>query len=701
MKRKISDSPNLELLQSEMVNREYFLSQIIQGLPGAFYTCDLQGKITYYNDTVAKLWGRKPEIGKDLWCGSWKIFTSDGQFLPLEECPMARCLKEGKIINGEEIIIERPDGVRRNILPHPRPLFDTYGKLIGAFNILVDITGTKNARKLIRQGEQFLQRLVSGSNDCIKVLDLDGNLLSMNKGGQELMEIDNITPFLGISCIELWKGPEKELAIRAIETAKNGKIGKFIGYFPTLKTKTPKWWHVVVSTILDANGKPEKLLAVSRDITDQKWLEEQLKEQNKTLEILHQIGKIISSELELEKVVQSITDSATEISGAEIGAFYYNDLGEKNGHFDLYAVSGASKETLQNFHLLKLIEKYSPDFLEKLIVRVDDITIDRRNNLTHIIKKSDGHSPVVSYMVAPVTSRTGEKVGFLFFGHSKAGFFTNKSECIITGIASQAAIAIENSRLFEASKADKEKLAAANKELKLKNEELQKTNIDLDNFIYTASHDLKAPVTNIEGLVKVLSEMVNQENSSNEQMKEIMDMINLSINRFSNTIRDLTTITKVQKEIDEEELEKINVREIIEDIRISNLELINNTQTILNYDLNENLAIRFSRKSLHSILYNLISNAIKYQSPDRPPEITISEEINGDYTVLKIKDNGLGLDKSSQGKMFSMFKRFHDHVEGTGIGLYLVKRIITNAGGKIEVESEPNTGSVFKVYFKN
>ena len=246
----------------------------------------------------------------------------------------------------------------------------------------------------------------------------------------------------------------------------------------------------------------------------------------------------------------------------------------------------------------------------------------------------------------------------------------------------------------------KQKLEKINLELKRNNDQLKKVNNDLDNFIYTASHDLKSPVSNIEGLINTLSDMVNRENPSKEDLNQILEMMDYSINRFSKTINDLTTITKIQKDTDEEPAEKVNIPELIEDIKLLNGDLIANSGTRIIIDCENCMEISFSRKNLKSILYNLITNAIKYRSPERNPEVHISTEKIGSSVILKVKDNGLGLDQDKQKKLFTMFKRFHDHVEGTGIGLYLVKRIITNAGGKIEIESQPGVGSTFKVYFE-
>ncbi len=111
-------------------------------------------------------------------------------------------------------------------------------------------------------------------------------------------------------------------------------------------------------------------------------------------------------------------------------------------------------------------------------------------------------------------------------------------------------------------------------------------------------------------------------------------------------------------------------------------------------------AVQFSRKNLKSILYNLLSNAVKYRSPNRQLRVRIACHKQEDYLVLVVEDNGLGMDMRQEEKIFALFKRLHAHVEGTGIGLYMVKKMLENDAGKIKVESQVDVGSAFKVYFK-
>lgn len=235
-------------------------------------------------------------------------------------------------------------------------------------------------------------------------------------------------------------------------------------------------------------------------------------------------------------------------------------------------------------------------------------------------------------------------------------------------------------------------------EVENKNKELLKINADLDNFIYTASHDLKAPVANIEGLLSSLVDVLTDDNKNKQEFKQILEMIERSIRKFKNTILDLTEISKVQK-LEQEDISQIDCLELIEDVKFTILDQIKESGAAINLNIEDCNFIQFSRKHFQSIVYNLLSNAIKYRSPERPLRVDIGLKKENDFVILSVRDNGLGISSSNQTKVFSMFKRFHDHVEGTGIGLYIVKRIVDNAGGKVEVDSEENTGTTFRIYF--
>src|SRR5260370_20882096 len=151
-------------------------SELLEALPVAVYTTDAQGRITFFNQAAADLWGHRPELGSDQWCGSWRLYWPDGRPLPHDQCPMAITLKEGRTVRGMEAIAERPDGTRVNFLPYPTPLRDASGRLIGAINLLMDITGRHQAE--IESAR--LAAIVTSSDDAIISKSLDGRITSWN-----------------------------------------------------------------------------------------------------------------------------------------------------------------------------------------------------------------------------------------------------------------------------------------------------------------------------------------------------------------------------------------------------------------------------------------------------------------------------------------------------------------------------------------
>jgi PAS domain S-box-containing protein len=133
---------------------------LLQSLPAAIYTCDARGRITFFNDAAVQLWGRRPVVGEDVWCGAWRIYRPDGTFVPHQDCPMGLAIRQGQSFDGEEIIIERPDGRRCSVLAYPAPIFDASGAVVGARNLLVDITANKRTQEQLRQSEERYHQLL-------------------------------------------------------------------------------------------------------------------------------------------------------------------------------------------------------------------------------------------------------------------------------------------------------------------------------------------------------------------------------------------------------------------------------------------------------------------------------------------------------------------------------------------------------------
>ncbi len=240
----------------------------------------------------------------------------------------------------------------------------------------------------------------------------------------------------------------------------------------------------------------------------------------------------------------------------------------------------------------------------------------------------------------------------------------------------------------------REKLQELNYTLHAKNEELVRINNDLDNFIYTASHDLKSPIVNLEGLMGILEGTLKEK--LNEKERKVFGMMEASIRKLKETISYLSDVTKVAKGL-EDKAEVVVVSEVVAEVKHDIANLIQESQPTITAQYHvEKLVL--GRGGFRSIVYNLLSNAIKYRSPKRPLAIHIETHEEDGIFVFSVRDNGLGIRPEQQSKLFTMFRRLHTHVEGTGIGLYIVKRIVENVGGRVTVESRADEGSQFNIY---
>jgi PAS domain S-box-containing protein len=264
----------LELIRvnEELRQEKERYRQLIHGLPTAVYTTDAEGHVTLYNEAAVTLWGREPVIGKDLWCGSYKIFKPDGTELPLDQCPMACTLKLGRAIRGKEIIIERPDQSRRHILPYPEPLYDTSGKIIGAVNMLVDITERKKAEIASRQ----LAAIVESSGDAIISKNLNSIITTWNESAERLFGY-TAEEMIGRSVTVLMP-PE----LHADEPGIVNRIrnGERIDQFETIRCRKDGSRFEVsltISPIKDTGGHIIGASKIVQDITQRRRTEQELK----------------------------------------------------------------------------------------------------------------------------------------------------------------------------------------------------------------------------------------------------------------------------------------------------------------------------------------------------------------------------------------------------------------------------------------
>ncbi|HKG99482.1 MAG TPA: PAS domain S-box protein, partial [Bradyrhizobium sp.] len=240
-------------------------TELLNALAVAIYTTDADGRITFYNQSAADLWGHRPELGSAQWCGSWRLYWPDGRPMRHDECPMAVTLKEGRPVRGVEAIAERPDGTRVWFVPYPTPLRDGSGRLVGAINLLIDIT-----ERYQRELESVrLAAIVASSDDAIISKTLDGLITSWNAGAARIFGYE-ASEMIGQSITriippELYEEEQQILAqlkrgehIDHYETVRLAKDGRRLDISVTVSPLRDKWGRIVGAS------------KVSRDITERK-----------------------------------------------------------------------------------------------------------------------------------------------------------------------------------------------------------------------------------------------------------------------------------------------------------------------------------------------------------------------------------------------------------------------------------------------
>ncbi|QKG55238.1 PAS domain-containing protein [Hymenobacter sp. BRD128] len=241
-----------------------------------------------------------------------------------------------------------------------------------------------------------------------------------------------------------------------------------------------------------------------------------------------------------------------------------------------------------------------------------------------------------------------------------------------------------------------QELIATNQELQQSNRQLTRTNVDLDTFVYTASHDLKAPITNIESIVQALRDTLSPGVQQDEVVAHLLGLLDTTVARFQGTITQLTDISRLQL-AHAGPTEPVILAPVVEQVRLDLAPALAAAATQLTIAVAPDLVLSFSPANLRSVVYNLLSNAVKYRAPDRPSHVQVRAAQQGCAIVLTVQDNGLGMSEVQQRQLFGLFQRLHTHVEGTGVGLYITKRLIENVGGTIQVQSQPNVGTTFTV----
>ena len=636
-----------------------------ENLPIAIYTCNKSGDITSFNKAATALWGRTPMPG-EKWIGCYKIFTAKGEEITPENSPMARAVTSGLAVENEEIIIQRPDGGQLYVQPYPLPLFDTSGKITGGINTLVDIT----EKHLNETRQAMFAAIIESSEDAIVSKTLDGIITSWNRSAEKMFGFSE-AEILGKSIMTIIpynRRQEEDLIIGKIRKAE--KVEHYETYRLT-KAGIEIPVSLTISPIKNSNGEVIGASKIARNISKQKDAEENLLRYANNLETLNAVNNMISEHLDVQEILQQVTDVTTQVTGAAFGAFFYNKLDENGQSYMLYTLSGAPREAFERFGMPRNTAVFDHTFTGEGTVRADDITKDPRygKNAPHY-GMPKGHLPVVSYLAVSVISKSGEVIGGLFYGHPEPGRFTVHHERLVESVAKQAAIALENAKLYE---------------------EIQKLNSKKDEFIGLASHELKTPVTSLSGYLQI----INRRLQADDVNKSFIEKALVQINKLTILISDLLDVSKIETGQLPLSFTKFDLLQLVNEVT-ELTQYSAHTHTLKLNARAKTLIVTADRQRIEQVIINLLSNAIKYSPGGGSVDISVSE--NDGKALISVRDFGLGISKDQQERIFNRFYRVEDmaaHISGLGIGLFISKEIIIRHGGRLGLESEEGKGSVF------
>jgi PAS domain S-box-containing protein len=360
---------------------------------------------------------------------------------------------------------------------------DPHGHVIGWMASILDITDEHRGR----DARAFVTSIVESSVDAIITKDLNGIITSWNAAAQQLF---------GYEAAEMVGGTVRRLVPTDRQTEEDDILarlrqGERIEHFETVRVAGDGRRldvSMTISPLRNASGTVVGASNIARDISAARAAESErlrlLQQHVATTEALNNVGAIVASDLDRDRVVQAVTDAATELTTAEFGAFFYNVVNESGESYTLYTISGVPREAFSTFPMPRKTEIFEPTFNGTGIVRSPDITKDPRygHHAPHH-GMPPGHLPVRSYLAVPVKGRAGDVIGGLFFGHSDVGRFTENHERLAIGVASWASVALENARMFTT---------------------VQEASRLKDDFLASLSHELRTPLTAILGYARML-----------------------------------------------------------------------------------------------------------------------------------------------------------------------------------------------------
>ncbi len=566
-------------------------------------------------------------------------------------------------------------------------VFGESGDTLSVTGACTDITSRKAAAEASRVNEERLRAIFNQAAVGIAVANLDGHFEDMNA------KFSNI---LGYSPEELRQMTFGDLThpedlpptLTAVRQLLDGDIADYVLEKRYVrKDKSIVWSLSTVTLLTDQRGRPRQFIGVIEDITTRKAVEAALREETRVLELLDETGRTLASHLDRHAVVQAVTDKATELSGAEFGAFFYRNAGGSGDEMLLYTLSGAPAEAFAHLGPPRASGLFGPTFRGEGPIRIDDVLTDPRyGTLPPHHGMPPGHMPVRSYLAVSVRSRSGEVIGGLFFGHAQPRMFTERTERLIVGVAAQAGIAIDNARLYEASQQSAEERRSLLESERAARSTAERMSHVKDEFLATLSHELRTPLNAIlgwslvlrndakdsPGMLKGLEAIERNARVQTQLIEDLLDMSRITSGKLRLDIQTISPVSFIEAAI-----ETVKPAADAKGIRLE--KILDPAAGPISGDPNR----------LQQVTWNLLSNAIKFTPRDGKVQV-ILQRVNS-HVEISVADTGSGIAPAFLPNLFERFRQgdastTREH-GGLGLGLAIVKNLVELHGGTVTAHS--------------
>jgi PAS domain S-box-containing protein len=524
---------------------------------------------------------------------------------------------------------------------------------------------------------RHLAKVIESSDDAIISKDLNSVIISWNPGAEKIFgytAAEAIGKSIRILIPADLQG-EEDVVMAKIRS------GEKVDHYETVRVRkdgTLLSISLTVSPIRDDQGTIIGASKIARDVTERARLLAQTSEYAANTQKLNDVGALVASTLDRESIVQKVTDTATDLTHAEFGAFFYNVRDQDTGDaYMLYALSGAPWEAFAHFPHPRATRIFAPTFRGEGIVRLADVTADPRyGHNAPFHGMPPGHLPVKSYLAVPVKGVDGVVLGGLFFGHSQPGVFTEQHERLAAGTAAWAAVALENARLYA---------------------EVRDANRTKDDFLAVLSHELRTPLNAILGYSRLLRGGM----LTGEHVDRALETVERNSRWLTQIVEDVLDVSRIVSGKIRLDVQPVEMAAVIENAVLT-LKPGADAKGVKVHTLVDPRAgaVSGDPDRMQQVVWNLLSNAIKFTN--RGDRVQVRLERIDSHIELIVSDTGAGIRKDFLPFVFDRFRQGDAgptrKTGGLGLGLSIVRHIVELHGGSVHADSAgPGQGSTFTV----